>query len=207
LGHGEPEPPQARLWGANGARGVVVGVGASAVVDTSEAERRRAALGLLRSHEPLLRRTARRVSLCPDDADDACQRAVEIVLTKAPTLEHPRLVAWACVVTRREALAVRRSRERLLAGATADGAEAALERMPSERPGAVELAERRERAVASLRALATLKPDERRAIVLQASGYSYLEICSLTGWTYTKVNRCLAEGRAKLRSAEPSSSR
>jgi RNA polymerase sigma factor (sigma-70 family) len=185
--------------GAIRARGVVVGVGAPATVETSEAARRRAALGLVRAYEPLLWRTARRLSLCADDADDACQRAVEIVLTKAPRLEPRRLAAWARVVTRREALAVRRSRERLLAGAATEEAAAAIERVPSERPGAAELAERRERALASLRALAALKPDERRAIVLQARGYSYLEICSLTGWTYTKVNRCLAEGRAKLR--------
>ena len=37
--------------------------------------------------------------------------------------------------------------------------------------------------------------------MLQAQGYSYAEICERCGWTYTKVNRCLAEGRARLRSA------
>jgi DNA-directed RNA polymerase specialized sigma24 family protein len=35
--------------------------------------------------------------------------------------------------------------------------------------------------------------------VLQAEGYSYAEIQAITGWSYTKVNRCLAEGRARLR--------
>jgi RNA polymerase sigma factor (sigma-70 family) len=189
------------LWGAIAARGVVVVVGTTAEVEGRGAERRRAALGLLGSHAPLLRRTARRFSLCADDADDACQRAMEIVLTKAPPLEPPRLVAWACVVTRREALAVRRARERLLSGG--DDPDASLDLTPTDRPGAVELAERRERTVAGLRLLAALKPDERRAIILQASGYSYAEICSLTGWTYTKVNRSLAEGRAKLRAATP----
>lgn len=44
-----------------------------------------------------------------------------------------------------------------------------------------------------------LKPDERRALSLLAIGYSYREICDLTGWTYTKVNRCISEGRASLR--------
>jgi hypothetical protein len=29
-------------------------------------------------------------------------------------------------------------------------------------------------------------------------GYSYREICQLTDWTYTKVNRCLTEGRRAL---------
>lgn len=47
--------------------------------------------------------------------------------------------------------------------------------------------------------IARLKPDERRALTLLALGYSYREICDLTDWTYTKVNRCIAEGRARLR--------
>ncbi len=37
--------------------------------------------------------------------------------------------------------------------------------------------------------------------MLQAEGYSYAEIAETCGWTYTKVNRSLAEGRARLRSA------
>lgn len=44
-----------------------------------------------------------------------------------------------------------------------------------------------------------LKPAERRAITYQALGYSYKEIAQHTGWTYTKVNRCITEGRARLR--------
>jgi DNA-directed RNA polymerase specialized sigma24 family protein len=32
-----------------------------------------------------------------------------------------------------------------------------------------------------------------------ALGYSYREIAERQGWTYTKVNRCVAEGRAALR--------
>jgi DNA-directed RNA polymerase specialized sigma24 family protein len=34
---------------------------------------------------------------------------------------------------------------------------------------------------------------------LLAAGLSYAEIGELCGWTYTKVNRCLAEGRVALR--------
>jgi hypothetical protein len=40
-----------------------------------------------------------------------------------------------------------------------------------------------------------LKPQEVRCLLLKAEGYTYKEICELTGWTYTKVNRCLTEGR------------
>ena len=40
-----------------------------------------------------------------------------------------------------------------------------------------------------------LKPQEIRALLLKAEGYSYKQIQEITGWTYTKVNRCLTEGR------------
>ena len=43
------------------------------------------------------------VSICPADADDALQRAIEILLTKAPPHPQPRLAAWMHLVTRREA--------------------------------------------------------------------------------------------------------
>jgi RNA polymerase sigma factor (sigma-70 family) len=157
--------------------------------------RRARALALLARREPALRRAARRLSICADDADDAFQRAAVILLTKAPDLPAARLAAWMSVVTRREALAVRRARERLLKSSPSAPD---LERV-CERPGPYERAELRERVAEAARLLARLKPDERTAIALQAEGYSYAEICERTGWTFTKVNRCLAEGRARLR--------
>ena len=39
--------------------------------------------------EASLRRTARRFSLCADDAEDAYQRAVEIMLTRSPPQSKP----------------------------------------------------------------------------------------------------------------------
>ena len=167
--------------------------------DSAVAEARTvAALAVLGRSAPAFRRTARRYSLCADDADDAYQRAVEILLTKAPPLEAGRLVRWMQVVTRREALALRRSRERLLGGHPAEIDEL-IDAVTCKRPGPSEHAEWRERAKAAARALLALKPQERRALLLQAQGYSYAEICRITGWTYTKTNRCLAEGRARLR--------
>ena len=35
--------------------------------------------------------------------------------------------------------------------------------------------------------------------MLTAHGYSYQEISEITGWSYTKVNRCLTEGRRSFR--------
>jgi RNA polymerase sigma factor (sigma-70 family) len=165
------------------------------VQDEVAQARHRAAADLFATHAGSIRAAARRVSLCADDADDACQRALIILLTKAPALPQPALLRWMRVVTRREALRVRRNRERLLAG----GGGEFLELQASDRLATSERVEQRADAVERLRSLTVLKPDERRAIVLQARGYSYAEIQDITGWTHTKVNRCLAEGRARLR--------
>jgi RNA polymerase sigma factor (sigma-70 family) len=164
---------------------------ASAVAMPGSVESGRRAVELLERRGRMLRRIALRVSLCSDDADDALQRATVILLTKGDRVDPGRLTAWMAVVIRREALAVRRARERLLAAEP-----------PSpqcERPGPAERAERAERVSAAARLLARLKPDERVALALQAQGHSYAEICELTRWSYTKTNRCLAEGRARLR--------
>jgi DNA-directed RNA polymerase specialized sigma24 family protein len=49
--------------------------------------------------------------------------------------------------------------------------------------------------------LARLKANERTGLGLLAAGFSYKEIASRRGWTYTKVNRCIREGRAALAAA------
>ncbi len=48
------------------------------------------------------------------------------------------------------------------------------------------------------------KPREREALVLHALGYRYKEICTLTGASYTAVNRRMTEGRRRVRSAAAS---
>jgi RNA polymerase sigma factor (sigma-70 family) len=158
---------------------------------------------LLGRHRPTLLRIARRHSLGHEDAEDALQRASEILLTKAPSLEPRRLMAWMAVVTKHEAMAVRRSRERLLRWLPADTAVLdPLDVIPTDAPQPAERAERSDAVADARGALAALKANERIAILLQAEGYSYAEICEICGWSYTKVNRCLAEGRAKLRRRE-----
>jgi RNA polymerase sigma factor (sigma-70 family) len=142
-------------------------------------------------HAAAFHGTARRVSICRDDADDALQRATLILLEKAPPHAPARLAAWMHVVTKHEALAIRRDRERLLAAECADSA--------VEAPCPAERAERQEWALGRARRLHRLKQDERKALVLRGEGYSYAEISELNGWSYTKVNRCLSEGRARLR--------
>jgi RNA polymerase sigma factor (sigma-70 family) len=154
---------------------------------------------LMASRGPDFARTARRFSLSPEDAEDALGRAVEILLRKAPEREPGALAAWMQVVTRREALAVSRRAFRLPVAPRAGGTRLEPDSVPTPDPGPEQEAERRERVAEVAARLAELKPQERRAIALQAAGCSYAEIQAVTGWTYTKVNRCITEGREALR--------
>jgi RNA polymerase sigma factor (sigma-70 family) len=165
--------------------------------------RRRAASALIDTHDRVFRRTARRYSICADDAEDAYQRALEIFLTKAPPIEGDALVRWMQTVTKREALAVRRQRERLLGAPRPPNVGDGVERDPldliaSDAPGPNDKAASRERVARSGEALQALKPQEARALTLKAQGYSYAEIGEITGWSYTKINRCMAEGRKRF---------
>lgn len=170
----------------------------------SDAARKRVAVEIVARHERALQQTARRYSLCAADAEDAYQRALEILLTKAPTSDARELIRWMQTVTKHEALSVRRARERLLSAqppAGAGGEEedwAAL--IPTQADGPAERAERHEAIARSREALQTLKPAELKALTLLAEGYSYAEIGELTGYSRTKINRCLAEGRERFRS-------
>lgn len=170
---------------------------------SDDTARKRAAVEIYARNEATLRRTALRYSLCADDADDALQRGLEILLLKAPTDDPRELIKWTQTVVRHEALAVRAERERTLAGPAAarpgPDAEDWVARLPAGTDGPPERAERREAVARSREALQTLRPHELRALALLAEGYSYLEIGEITGYSQTKVNRCLAEGRERFR--------
>lgn len=68
-----------------------------------------------------------------------------------------------------------------------------------ERSGPAELAERSEETARMIEMIDHLKPDERTALILFGLGCSYAEIGEVRGWSMTKVNRCISEGRARLR--------
>jgi RNA polymerase sigma factor (sigma-70 family) len=150
-----------------------------------------AALGLLTRHGAQVLATARRYAATPEDAEDAYQRGLEILLTKAPTTDEDELVPWLKTVVKHEAFALRRQRERH-SPVTDDGH---LGERPTPAAITTDQAERFEQLSQGAEALGDLKPQEIRALVLRAEGYTYREICDITGWTYTKVNRCLTEGR------------
>ena len=148
-------------------------------------------LRMVSAHADSLLRTARRFSLCPDDAQDAYQRTLEIFMAHADRLDIESAAGWLHVVVKREAQAIRRSRQRLVASDEVDfdKYESRSTPTPDERLASFDLVGR------AAEALQRLKPQELRALWLKAQGHSYNEISALTGWSYTKVNRCLTEGR------------
>lgn len=167
-----------------------------------DAARKRVAVETYSRNESTLRRTAHRYSLCADDVDEALQRGFEILLRKAPSEDPRELIKWMQTVVKHEALAVRHERERVLggpAGASDANADDWIALLPATSDGPSERAERREAIARSREALQTLKPQELRALTLLAEGYSYAEIGEITGYSQTKVNRCLAEGRERFR--------
>src|SRR5215208_1186415 len=135
-----------------------------------EAQLSAAALALVECHAGQIMATARRYAATAEDAEDAYQRGLEIMLTKAPSTAEDQLVPWLKTVVKHEAFALRRQRDRHTP--TADDGE------PPERPELLQV---------GAEALAQLKPQEVRALLLRAEGHSYDEIARICGWTYTKV--------------------
>jgi len=162
------------------------------------AGRKRAAIELVAREDTELRQTARRYSICEDDAEDAYQRSLEILLVKAPSDRPRELSRWMKTVVKHEALAIRRHRERML-GLGEGEDDDPIARIPAVVAGPGERVERREQIARSREALRALKPAELRALTLLAAGYTYAEIGAATGFSQTKVNRCLAEGRERFR--------
>ena len=135
-------------------------------------------------------------SYCQDDALDAYQRALEIYVRRIASIDPLTEVSWLKVVVKHEAMAIRRQRGELVA----------VEDIEADVNGRVDDSERsidevlaaRERVGRSAEALRHLKRDEARALLLKAQGLSYREIGERLGWSYTKVNRCITEGRARF---------
>ena len=155
-------------------------------------------------HEASLRRTAQRYSICDDDADEALQRGLEILLLQGALRQPARTgpldpdggQARGARGPRRARADPRRPRRAARppdpGGLDRDAPEPKLD-------GPAERAERDEAVERSREALTTLKPQELRALSLLAEGYSYREIAEITGYSATKVNRCVSEGRERFR--------
>lgn len=153
-----------------------------------------ATLRLVQQHAAELLSFARRFSHCADDAQDAYQRSIEILVRRMRTDPPVHPLSWLRTVIRHEALSVRSEREQLVGRVALDldrHEDRALDD-PAER------AVGQERLHHTAEALRRLKPQEVTALVLRGEGLTYAEIGSRMGWTYTKVNRCVTEGRRAL---------
>jgi RNA polymerase sigma factor (sigma-70 family) len=185
---------------------VRVQAGAMATLADNEQQRRNAELidQLIRTELRTLRRQATRHASDPEEIEDILQRAYELFIERyAPPYEP---LPWLMTTIKREAW----SRPRLVHSrreipisteqSPGDGGYDLAECIPDPGRGPEETATERLRDEELRAEVRELKPDERTALGLFALGYSYAEIAAAKGWTYTKVNRCVSEGRATLRS-------
>jgi RNA polymerase sigma factor (sigma-70 family) len=144
-------------------------------------------------HGTALLRVANQFSLCHDDALDAYQRALEIYLKRMNSVEPATEGAWMRVVVKHEAMAIRKAR-----AASVDAQDTDFDANESSLREVADTVAGGERVDRSVEALQALKPDEARALLLKAEGLSYDEIGRRFGWSYTKVNRSIAEGRKRF---------
>jgi DNA-directed RNA polymerase specialized sigma24 family protein len=158
----------------------------------------------MRHHGSVLRRQAARHAPTAHDAEDAMQDACVQFLRCYDGPPGVDALRWMQLTTKRCAWATARDRVRrqcvtlAVTDAPDEGEAVALDDMTTP----ARILELRDEHLARLTALSGLKPDERSALFFIAAGYSYREVAAMQGWTYTKVNRCLAEGRVVLRSFE-----
>jgi DNA-directed RNA polymerase specialized sigma24 family protein len=168
---------------------------------SSDNEVRRLASGLYAEGRDYLLAIARANATGEADAEEALQEAfVSFIRHFDPGRGAPPL-AWLTLTLKRECWGKRRRShpDRHAGQETERGAGeigSVLEAIPCPITGPEELAIRRDGA---RRRLGCLKPDQRTALILQAAGYSYHEIAAGLGWSYTKVNRSVNEGRLALR--------
>ncbi|MDO8188035.1 sigma-70 family RNA polymerase sigma factor [Conexibacter sp. JD483] len=149
-------------------------------------------LALVREHAGELLRLARRFSICAEDAQDAYQRTLEKLVRRMRHEPPENAVNWVKTVLRHEAMAIRAEREQTIGAFDGDRHRDEDSVDPADR------VERFERLAHTAEALRGLKPQEMTALALRAEGLSYKEICARTGWTYTRTNRTINEGRRAL---------
>jgi RNA polymerase sigma-70 factor (ECF subfamily) len=142
--------------------------------------------------------TARRLCGSTFEGDDLFQEAVLRAFRKLPSLRDPdRFRPWFYAVL----LSVHRNRTRRSFWRRflpLDDAPAIAERLMGE--DGLALAEGRRRCERAARALATLPPEQREAVVLfDVDGYSIREIAALQRASESAVKSRLVRGRERLR--------
>jgi DNA-directed RNA polymerase specialized sigma24 family protein len=141
------------------------------------------------------------------DANDAVNDAFAAFLDKFdPDCGAPPL-GWLTLTLKRRCWAINRGRRLERRAGHWFHPESAEPRfsvagLPTQTAGPEESAERAEYVLEARERLAALKPDARTALLLFGLGYSYHEISERRGWSYTKTNRSITEGRAVLRKGQ-----
>ena len=141
---------------------------------------------------PLERIVRGRVSGPQATVEDACSFAWEQLLCHQPARGES-LLSWLSTVAIREGWRLVRIERRATPAGPAQLEQAA---------GPERELEHRARALQALRALAGLRPAEKRLLALRAAGFSYREICEIERRTHTWVNRHLTRGSLRLRETE-----
>jgi RNA polymerase sigma factor (sigma-70 family) len=163
-------------------------------------ERREQISAFYSRHSTRLQQHVRRHAHVPEQTlEDACQYAWTVLVRRPDIRLDAAGFNWLATVAIHEAWDRNIQRETPIGaflGATCrPHCEPPARDDRSAEDRALDRIEHRDR----MNTLATLKPREREAVILQGLGYSYNEIARLTDSTYTSVNRRIAEGRAALR--------
>ena len=153
--------------------------------------------------ERLPAKVANRTGGSAEAVADACQTAWAILLRRPDISLDARGLSWLTAVAVHEVYRQWRDRaHNLPMGALSlgtGGPGELSEPAANGNEGVEELAVAHLEHSERVADLAALKPVECTALYLQALGYRYREIASVTDASYTAVNRRLTEGRARLR--------
>lgn len=158
---------------------------------------------LLRAERGQLMHQARFHSRRPEDAEEALSDACVEFLRFYGGPPGEDAVRWMLLVVKRCAWAITRrteiraARHRVVDIAAAGDRELQLASLERQ----LDVPELAARSEETARLIEQLKPDEREALILLGLGCSYAEIAEMRGWSYTKVRRCIYEGRARVRQA------
>lgn len=131
--------------------------------------------------------------------EDACGFAWMQFVIHQPLRGYAR--AWLYVVARHEALRLIDHEDRMTL--TVDTGQWAAPRATGASGAEAEPDPLRARAIEALEALTHLPARQRRLLTLKVAGFSYRELMSMEGSSYSAVNRHLARARAAIRAREP----
>jgi RNA polymerase sigma factor (sigma-70 family) len=156
---------------------------------------------LYREHRGYLLTIACRHAVSRADAEEALQEAFASFIRAYDSGRGAPPLAWLTLAMKRECWRKRRDAhlDRRAGQEAERGSEDfgfVMESIPSR---GASLEERVVERDEGRRRLARLRPDQRTGLGLLGAGFSYREIGRLRGWTYTKVNRSITEGRERLR--------